>query len=259
MARHTYGSAFIEAIGEGPRRSANHMVPRVLQLTDARSVVDVGCGNGDWLVAFIDNGVSEVLGVEGPESDPSEVSIPASQVLFHDLTEPFVIDRQFDLAVCLEVGEHLDPEHARGLVTSLVGLAPVVLFSAAIPGQGGHHHVNEQWPDYWEALFAEHRYRAVDCIRGALWDEKEIDVWYRQNSFMYVDADRLQSMPKLSGRADVTMPRRVVHPELVSAWPPRAILRILVPALRRSIGMRLDRWTNAIRPSGARRWRAPRS
>jgi SAM-dependent methyltransferase len=248
VARRSYGSAFIEAIGDGPRRSAGHVVPLVLELTAARSVVDVGCGNGDWLSAFADRGVADLLGVEGPGSDPSLMSIDRSQIVIRDLTEPLTLDRRFDLAVCLEVGEHLEESSAPVLVASLVRLAPVILFSAAIPGQGGHHHVNEQWPDYWEALFAAHRYVAIDCIRWATWNEAEIDVWYRQNTFVYVDADRLPSMPSLGISADPNMPRRVIHPELVSSWPPRVIMRILRPAVRRSLATRWARVTHRSTP-----------
>jgi SAM-dependent methyltransferase len=243
MPQRTYGAGFLETIGEGPRRSARRVVPLVLELTDPRSVIDIGCGNGDWLATFAELGVTDLLGVEGPGSDPSLASIPRSQLLIHDLTEPLHLERGFDLAVCLEVGEHLAAEAAPGLVTSLVGLSAIVLFSAAIPGQGGHHHVNEQWPDYWEALFAEHGYVAVDCIRGAIWDDMGVDVWYRQNTLLYVAADRLASLPALVATTTGAMPRRVVHPELVTSWPPRVILRILAPAVRRSVAARVSRLT----------------
>jgi hypothetical protein len=61
--------------------------------------------------------------------------------------------RTFDLAICLEVAEHLPPEAAEGFIDSLTRLAPVVLFSAAITFQVGNQHLNGQWPDYWATLF----------------------------------------------------------------------------------------------------------
>lgn len=233
----------MESIGEGPRKSARRVAPIVLELTDARSVVDVGCGNGAWLEVFRELGVDDLFGIEGPGIDHSLVSVPPSQFLLHDLGEPLSLDRRFDLAVCLEVGEHLEAQSAPVLVESLTELAPVVLFSAAIPGQGGHHHVNEQWPDYWERLFSAHGYLAIDCIRATLWDDSDVDVWYRQNSFVFVDGVRLPSIPKLAAYPSHSIPRRVVHPDLVASWPPRIILRILGPAVRRSLARRISRLT----------------
>ena len=61
-----------------------------------------------------------------------------------DLRDSFAIGRTFDLAISLEVAEHPPEEFAEPLVERLVTAAPFVLFSAAIPEQGGIHHVNEQ-------------------------------------------------------------------------------------------------------------------
>lgn len=76
--------------------------------------------------------------------------------------------RNFDLAVSLQVAEHLPPSSAKGFIDSLAKLAPVVLFSAAIPLQAGAEHLNEQWPEYWAALFKTHDYLPIDCIRGRM-------------------------------------------------------------------------------------------
>lgn len=73
------------------------------------------------------------------------------------------------LAICTEVAGHLEPQHAAGLVRLLAGLSDAALFSAAIPRQGGDHHVNEQWPDWWAALFAAEGFHCFDLLRPALW------------------------------------------------------------------------------------------
>ena len=71
----------------------------------------------------------------------------------------------------LEVAEHIPPECADIFVESLTwGLAPVIMFSAAVPGQGGTLHLNEQWPAYWASKFAQHGYVLIDCLRPQLWD-----------------------------------------------------------------------------------------
>jgi hypothetical protein len=106
-----------------------------------------------------------------------------------DVRRPFALPRRFDLAMSLEVAEHLPESSAAGFVESLVAAAPAVLFSAAIPFQGGWHHVNEQWPEYWALLFKQHRYFALDCLRSAFWDNPRTCWWYAQNMVLFLRHD----------------------------------------------------------------------
>ena len=77
------------------------------------------------------------------------------------------------------------------LVASLTDLAPIVLFSAAIPGQGGEAHINEQWQDYWAERFAKKGYVTVDCIRPRVWTNPQVQYWYAQNMLLYVQGDQM--------------------------------------------------------------------
>jgi hypothetical protein len=134
----------------------------------------------------------------------------------HDLSRPVELGRRFDLALCLEVAEHLPAEHAQTLVDSLVRLAPVVLFSAAIPHQQGNHHVNEQWPEYWHIHFAQRGYVAVDALRRSLWRNTSVARWYRQNMLFYVERSSLPNYPRLRLVFDAdgeSPPLALVHPE----------------------------------------------
>ena len=199
------------------------VAPIVLELTGARSVVDVGCGTGDWLSVFRELGVDDVRGYDGGEA-ASDLKIPLDHFQRCDLTLPLNPGRQFDLAICLEVAEHLDAIHATTLVKSLVALAPVVLFSAAIPGQGGIHHVNEQWQDYWVHHFALAGYASVDCIRPRIWNSQSVNTWYAQNILLYIDRGKLGQYPKIAAELDrwKDQPLTVVHPRLYAEklkWP----------------------------------------
>ena len=119
-----------------------------------KSVVDVGCGDGSWLfVLQEDYGKDDILGIDGPWIHEDQLNIPKECFLRAPLDESLPIDRKFDMAISLEVAEHLPEARAEGFVEDLTRLAPLVLFSAAVPGQGGTNHVNEQWQDYWIALF----------------------------------------------------------------------------------------------------------
>ncbi|HEV3481456.1 MAG TPA: methyltransferase domain-containing protein [Candidatus Acidoferrales bacterium] len=257
-----YTKGFFADIRAGSVRSAEEIVPLVLGLVPARSVVDVGCGDGSWLSVFRRNGVLDVLGIDGDYVQRDTLQIPPEQFQAADLSKPVQAGRKFDLAVSLEVAEHLPPESAATFVESLTQLAPVVLFSAAIPLQGGMHHVNEQWPDKWAGLFQEHGYRLVDCIRKRVWQNEAVEYWYAQNALLFVRSDVLEGNKSLALEFERTNLNqlRLVHPrkylELASphrtAPGLRAASRIWLATLKQSIEWRLRpfRSTHSARNGG---------
>ena len=131
---------------EATRDSAREILPIVIDLLHPESLVDVGCGAGHWLSAAMDLGIVDVLGIEGEWIGNAKVSIPREKVRIHDLTRPLTLERRFNLALALEVAEHLPADRAKPFVKGLCAAADHVLFSGAIPGQGGRNHLNEQWP-----------------------------------------------------------------------------------------------------------------
>jgi hypothetical protein len=141
------------------------------------------------------------MGLDGPHVDLSKAVIDQEQFRALDLSQAFTLSQSFDLALCLEVAEHLPSSSAEGFIASLVSLAPVILFSAAPPGQGGTGHINEQWPRYWQALFSQHQYEMLDCIRPRIWGESDVAWWYRQNMFMVIQHQFLDERPELRNLA----------------------------------------------------------
>jgi SAM-dependent methyltransferase len=188
----TYDATYYDALHEGTQRSASVVVPYVLDLIAPRSVIDVGCGRGAWLQTFADHGIKEYVGVDGPWVDREALLIPLDRFIISDLERPFKLDRRFDLAVSLEVAEHLAPGAATTFVASLVGLSDTILFSAAIPGQEGDQHVNEQWSSYWVERFAQHEYVVIDGMRDPFWDHRDVEWWYAQNMLLFTHVDALQ-------------------------------------------------------------------
>ncbi len=166
-----------------------------------QSVIDVGCGVGGFLREFIEQGVPDVLGIEGEWLPPARLQVPADRVQLHDLTTPLRLGRVFDLALCLEVGEHLPASAADTLVEGLVHLAPIIVFSAAIPFQGGTHHVNERWPNYWARKFWTRGFAAYDCLRGRLSTVPGILPWYAQNAVIYARAADAATDPRRAALA----------------------------------------------------------
>jgi SAM-dependent methyltransferase len=215
-----YTSAFFDELARGTWESARAVVPLVKELLQPASVLDVGCGVGTWLAEWNRVGVTDVLGIDGDYVDRSALQVPADRFVPTDLAQSFSLGRRFDLVQTLEVAEHLDEATADTFVESLARHGDTVLFSAAIPGQGGTHHVNEQWPSYWAEKFARAGYTAYDVIRPRIWADPQIQVWYRQNMLLFARGRVFES-------AEAGLD--VVHPDL---WrDPGQILRMMPAAL----------------------------
>lgn len=184
-----YGTAFYDQIRGGAQSSAASVAHQVTQLIQPRRVVDVGCGEGWWPVAFADYGAETVVGIDGAHVTPAPELLSVGTFIPHDLVNPIPDDvnggESFDLAVCLEVAEHLPPGRAWSLVAELCDLADVVLFSAAVPGQPGTGHVNCQPPGYWAGLFAEHGYTGSGALRARWWGNPDVEWWYQQNMLLF--------------------------------------------------------------------------
>ncbi len=209
-----YANGYYRDLDPGSRQSAEAIVPLVLDLVPTRSVVDVGAGLGSWLSVFIDHGIQDVLAIDGVDPQPHDLRVPEACFERRDLAQPFTLDREYDLALSLEVAEHLPAESSAGFVASLARLAPVILFSAAIPFQGGTNHLNEQWPSYWARLFADHGLVPVDCLRRKIWADGSVEWWYAQNLLVYAREDMLDAYPRLRSERDVMgpAPLSLVHP-----------------------------------------------
>lgn len=213
--KNIYGHDFYKYGHQKTVFSANTILSLVLDVfPETQSAVDFGCGVGTWLSVLKEKGVKEIQGIDGPWVEKKLLQIPEQDFLQANFEKGITLDRKYDLAISLEVAEHLRPEVARVFVKSLVNASDCILFSAAIPFQGGTNHINEQWPDYWAALFNENGYALLDFIRREIWTEKKIPVWYRQNTFMFVKNERMKDHKTSS--FDINrqyLPMAIVHPD----------------------------------------------
>ncbi len=192
---YAYNETFYRYIQDGSIRSAQVVVPLVIDRLKISSVLDVGCGAGAWLREYHRRGISDGLGVDGDYVHRSSLLVPPEFFLPHDISHPFDIKRRFDLVQCLEVGEHIDPAASNILVSNLVRHSNCVLFSAAVPGQGGENHINERPYAFWRALFAEHGYAPYDFLRPLLRGRTQVECWYRHNIVLYVAEDFHRHLP----------------------------------------------------------------
>jgi SAM-dependent methyltransferase len=170
------------------------------------SILDVGCGTGTWLRTIAQAGVTDYLGVDGVDIPANELLIERDHFIQMNIATEWDLGRRFAAALCLEVAEHLPPENAGTLIDALARHSDLIVFSAACPGQPGQHHVNCQWPSYWQALFNVRGYVCNDEVRWRLWDNEGVDPWYKQNMFIARRAPGAGSEPRL---------RPVVHPEMI--------------------------------------------
>lgn len=176
------------------------------------SCVDVGCGAGTWLKAASDCGIKDIYGIDGPWVPLDHLLIPNSLFLQCNFVESWpIIKRRFDLAISLEVAEHLPQDRADDFITFLSSLSDFILFSAAIPGQGGVNHVNEQWPEYWAEKFRAKNYIVLDALRHDLLKIENLPIWYQQNIFIAISKNIYD---KINTDGVKTCIDKFVHPDL---------------------------------------------
>lgn len=236
-----YPKRFYKQLGCKSLKSAREVVPLIINMVHPKSVADVGCGVGSWLSMFLELGIDDVQGFDTDWVPKHMLQIPMERFCEVDLKNPLKVSRTFDLAISLEVGEHLVSSSADVLVDSLVSLAPIVVFSAAIPLQGGHDHVNEQWQGYWAQRFSKRGYVAIDAIRPQIWQNENVAGWYRQNILMYVKQSKLDDWPVLSEIRSRTNEQMlsIVHPYLLeqrNRQPLGSLTQIIAWRMRERLG-----------------------
>ena len=160
------------------------LVQKVLPKFD--SITDYGCGVGAWLAAANKLGATKIKGYDGQWVDKALLAIPLECFSIQDFEKPYANQEKCDLCISLEVAEHVSGKNADKFINALTSTSDYILFSAAIPGQGGNHHINEQWPTYWIQLFANNDYECMDIIRPRIWDDDKIPYWYRQNCMLFI-------------------------------------------------------------------------
>ena len=154
------------------------------------SMIDFGCGAGGWLKAAQELGVMNIHGVEGEWISEVVTLVPQENIAKIDLAKELVQSNlqfgRYDLAISLEVAEHLPSAAAEPLVQAMVDSSTIILFGAAIPSQGGVNHINEQYQSYWSELFIERGFECFDIVRPHFWSCEQVSEDKRQNPILFV-------------------------------------------------------------------------
>ncbi len=203
---HKYGSEF-------NNESAEIIIPDILDLIKPKSVLDLGCGIGNWLSVFMKHKVEKLIGIDGLHAKSqfildSKYFIDTDFELNDNLKELF--HGKVDLAISLEVAEHLTEKTGKKIVDFLCAKSDVIIFSAAVPNQTGENHINEQHPSYWQELFEEKGFVFYDIFRQKYWNNPQVKWWYKQNMFLVAKKGVLDSHTFPTFQGDLR-----IHPEML--------------------------------------------
>jgi SAM-dependent methyltransferase len=186
MSGVIYGNDFYDSLSQGSLKSARVYLSYLFSRWLPSSAVDLGCGRGSWLVACKELGVQRLVGIDGNWVRQEEMVDPAIKFISADLSERLPVAERYDLALSLEVAEHLPADAAERFIANLTQLSDAVLFSAAFVGQPGINHINTRPHSYWAKKFIDRGYLAFDIFRQKFWSNDEVEPWYRQNAFIYL-------------------------------------------------------------------------
>ena len=134
------------------------------------------------------------VGVEGPWIKNAQKFKDSLDIRVHDLEQPFQINERFDLAICLEVAEHLPTERSESLVQDsmrFVGFRSIQ--RRRNPSQPGTNHINCQWQSFWASLFEKNGRLAIDIIRPKVWCNNTVPFWFQQNTLLYASSTKAKS------------------------------------------------------------------
>jgi hypothetical protein len=194
--------------------SAKQIVPYILDCLPIKSVLDFGCAQGGWLSVFHELGIKNIKGLDGVWVNTEDLLVPLES--FHCINlEKYQHPptEKYDLCICLEVAEHLDNKYSDALIANLTAASDIILFSAAVPEQGGQNHVNERPPSFWQKKFENQGFEQFDFLRDKYWQNDGVEWWYKQNIMFYSKANL---RPKLKKISNDFLGKHVIHPKAFS-------------------------------------------
>lgn len=209
-----YSASYYKKHETGSYQSAIQILEYINSFINFNSVIDFGCGMGTWCKALNNLGIKDFLGIDIHQYDSTYMLIPNDKYMQFDLRKPLVLTRGTDIAISVEVAEHIKPEYSDIFISNLCSCSEIVLFSAAISHQGGTGHINEQSCTYWEKIFNKYGYKAIDCIRPYFWNNEQIEIWYRNNCLLYI---KQHTYEKISTHIPQnTYPLDIIHPSMLN-------------------------------------------
>ena len=134
----------------------------------------------------------------------------------------------------------MDPPSGERLLNALTSSSDLVVFSAAVPQQGGDSHINEQYQSHWAAKFAHRGFQPFDLIRPLIWGHPDVCWWYQQNILVYANSLAQKRYELSDSQAMID----VIHPVLYNRtrnpdnWGGRPMARAMVKKVKRRLTLR---------------------
>lgn len=208
-----YDESYYRKHEKGSYNSAITILEYILSFYKFNSLIDLGCGMGTWCKAASDLGVENILGLDQHVYEQQYMLISDKNYIRFNLKNKLNGYGPFDIAISVEVAEHIDNTYVDSFIRNVCSQSNVVLFSAALPFQGGTGHINEKRCSFWKQKFNKYGYEIIDCIRPHFWDDQNIEIWYRNNCVLFVKnhmySEFVTKIPK-----DMP-PLDIIHPEML--------------------------------------------
>lgn len=209
-----YDKAYYKRHEKGSYQSALILLNYLKDFLKINSIIDFGCGMGTWGKAAKDIGITNYIGVDQHYYNDKYMVIEKNSYIQHDLRNKFFVQRSFDLAISVEVAEHIDSVYENTFIENICNSSDIILFSAALPEQGGTGHINERPCSYWNSKFDALGYVLIDCIRPFFWNNKNIEIWYRNNCTLYIKKEKFDTIKSYIPQS--SFPIDIIHPEMLT-------------------------------------------
>lgn len=201
-----YSKNYYSRHANGSLNSANRILSLLSEFIHPNSVADIGCGTGTWGFTAEKIWGAQIFAFDRHRYDDCDMYISAEKYFQCDLRQKTRLGR-YDLAICVEVIEHIDQNYEDIVIDNLCACSDTLLFSGALPFQGGTGHINERPFSYWLEKFNMRGYTMIQDIRWSIWDQSDIEIWYR-NNIMFLMKTTTKNKP-------TPYPVDIIHPQML--------------------------------------------
>ena len=187
-----YSEHFYKSVTSRALTASEVIANTLLQNCNPNSIIDIGAGDGSWIVTLASKSEAKrLIAVDLPGSNFESIknSNKTIEVQTIDFEQEMIQNGEpYDLAICVEVIEHISSDRALRLLDWMSENCRAIIFSGATPGQGGTHHINEQSQSYWIGSMSKRGFIPIDNMRPQLINNKKVASYYRNNIFLYINS-----------------------------------------------------------------------